>query len=80
MELQNITVSLPKVLLKRARSLAMTREESIDELMRELLEERIRRVSEYKKAQDRQMRILEMGLNLNTRGSLCIPREELHER
>ncbi len=80
MELQNVTVSLPKVLLKRVRSLATRREKSMSELMRESLEEKIRGVTGYKKAQDRQIKILEKGLNLSTNGTLSISREELHER
>ncbi len=80
MERQNVTISLPKVLLKRAEVIAALRQESLSELLRESLEEKINETARYKKAKNRQLRILLKGLNLGTKGSISATREELHER
>lgn len=80
MERQNVTISLPKMLLKKAKAVAVLRDKSISELLRESLEEKVRKLTGYKKAQNRQIKILQQGLNLGTNGSISVSREELHER
>ncbi|MCK4762414.1 MAG: CopG family transcriptional regulator [Candidatus Aminicenantes bacterium] len=80
MERQNVTISLPKVLLKRAKVVAALREKSLSELLRESLEEKVRETTGYKKAKNRQIGILHEGLDLGTHGSITVSRGELHER
>jgi Arc/MetJ-type ribon-helix-helix transcriptional regulator len=80
MQQQNVTVSLPKTLVKRARALAALREESLSEFMRESLEEKVREATRYKRAKSRQIKILHEGLDLGTNGSISVSRGELHER
>ncbi|MCU0289481.1 MAG: CopG family transcriptional regulator [Acidobacteria bacterium] len=80
MDRQNVTISLPKILLKQAKAVALLREKSLSELLRESLEEKVRKTTGYKKAQARQLKILKKGLNLGTKGCIDISREELHER
>lgn len=48
--------------------------------LHESLEEKVRKTTAYKKAQARQLKILEKSLNLGTKGSITVSREELHER
>jgi hypothetical protein len=80
MEKQNVTLSLPKVLLRKAKVLAAMEEKSLSELLRESLEERVKGTSGYNRARNRQVRILRRGLNLGTKGSISVSREVLHER
>ncbi|HUT72540.1 MAG TPA: DUF6364 family protein [Desulfatiglandales bacterium] len=80
MERQNLTLSLPKSLLKKAKIVAAQREKSLSELVRESLEEKVREANGYKKARDRQRRLLESGLDLGTQGQITVRRQELHAR
>ena len=61
MERQNVTLSLPKYLLKKAKILAATREKSLSELLRESPEDRIREANGYNKARKRQLKLLKEG-------------------
>lgn len=80
MERQNVTLSLPKYLLKKAKVMAASKEKSLSELLKEALEEKVRGDTGYKKARERQLRLLKAGLNLGTKGQIKILREELHAR
>ena len=80
MERQNVTLSLPKPLLRKAKALATKAEKSLSELLREALEEKVNEESGYKKAKRRQMNLLKAGLDLGTEGYIKISREELHAR
>ena len=77
---QNVTLSLPKSLLKRAKVLAATRETSLSELMRKSLEDRVREANGYNRARKRQLKLLQKGLDLVTKGLIKTTREEIYER
>jgi Arc/MetJ-type ribon-helix-helix transcriptional regulator len=79
-EKQNITLSLPKPLLKKAKILAAGEDKSVSELIREALEKRLLESSGYAAARNRQLKILEKGYDLGTGGVLGTTREELHAR
>lgn len=80
MERQNVTLSLPKLLLKKAKVIAASREKSLSELLRESLEEKVREANGYKKARQRQLKFLKQGLDLGTKGRIATTRDEIHER
>lgn len=80
MNRQNVTLSLPTSLLKRAKVIAASREKSLSEFLRESLEEKVREANGYKKARRRQLKLLKEGLNLGTKGHITTTREEVHER
>lgn len=80
MERQNVTLSLPKELLKRAKAMAASKEKSLSALLRESLEEKIKDAKGYKKAKDRQMGLLNQGIDIGTKGRMTVTREELHAR
>ncbi len=80
MDRQNVTLSLPKSLLKKAKVIAASREKSLSELLRESLEEKVREANGYKKARQRQLKLLKEGLDLGTKGRITTTRDELHER
>ena len=80
MERQNVTLSLSKSLLKKAKVIAAGREKSLSELLRESLEEKVREANGYKKARQRQLKLLKEGLDLGTKGDIATIRDEVHER
>lgn len=80
MERQNVTLSLPKPLLRKAKVVAAQQDKSLSELMREALESRICRDAEYEKAKKRHLKLLARGLDLGSNGELAVSREEIHDR
>jgi len=80
MENQNVTLSIPRTLLKQAKIIAASQDKSLSQLMRESLEEKVREEADYKKARTRQIRLLKKGLELGTGGLVKTSRDELHAR
>lgn len=80
MENQNVTLSIPRTLLKQAKIIAASQDKSLSQLMRESLEEKVREEADYNKARKRQLRILKKGLDLGTGGQVKVSRDELHAR
>jgi len=80
MERQNVTLSIPKAMLKKAKMLALKEEKSLSALIRESLEEKIRKDTGYKEAMEQEIGLMEKGFNLGTGGRMPCSREELHER
>lgn len=77
---QNVTLSLPKNLIRQAKSVALRRHKSLSEFLRESLEDTVEEASGYKKAMERQLKLMRTGFDLGTGGCLSVSREELHER
>ena len=80
MEKQNVTLSIPRYLLKQAKIIAASQDKSLSQLMRESLEEKVREEADYDKARKRQLRLLKKGLDLGTGGQVKTSRDELHAR
>lgn len=80
MERQNITLSLPKALLRKAKTLAVMQDRSLSDLLRKTLEEKVKEETGYQKASRRQLAVIEKGFDLGTQGKITISRDELHER
>ena len=80
MNKQNVTLSLPKTLLKKAKLAAVSKDKSLSEFLRESLEEKLRKDTGYKKARERQLKLLKMGPDLGTKGRITTSREDLHAR
>lgn len=80
METQNVTLSLPKELLRQARHVAVERGTSLSRLLAEYMERAVRDEERYAAARRRMSRRLARGLALGTRGERPAPREALHER
>ena len=80
MNKQNVTLSLPKSLLKKAKMFASSREKSLSELIRESIEEKIREATGYEKAKRSQLKLLKEGIDLGTKGRIKTTREEIHAR
>lgn len=75
---QNITLSLDKELLQKARVLAAQRQTSVSGLLREELERLVTSEEAYAQSKQRAFEDLEEGFHLG--GSAGISREELHDR
>ena len=73
-EKQNITLSIPKDVLREAKHLAVDRGVSLSGFLVEALEERVKRLSEMHRA------LMRRGLKLGTKGKARWTREDLHAR
>lgn len=80
MERQNVTLSLPKDLLKKAKILAAKSDKSLSELIREAMEEKVKESTGYQRAKQRHLMLLKTGIDLGTEGNITISRDELHTR
>jgi len=79
-ERQNITLSIPRATLKKAKHLAVAKEESLSGLLTQFIEELVSQDESYKEAQQRQLIVMEKGLDFGLQGKITWSREELHER
>lgn len=77
---QNITLSLPRELLKRVKRLAADRETSVSSLMSEALARLTDEDRRYSVARRRALGALRSPRSLGTRGRRTWTRDELHER
>jgi hypothetical protein len=75
---QNITLSIEKELLKRAKLIAAKKETSVTKLLTEQLAKIVSEDQEYDLAKKRALAILRKGFHLG--GRIIAKREELHER
>lgn len=79
-ELQNVTLSIPKTILRRAKVIAVEQETSLSSLMTQMLTELVETQDRYAQARVRHLAWLEHAANLGTEGRATWTREELHER
>jgi Post-segregation antitoxin CcdA len=77
---QNITLSIPKDVLREAKHFAVDRGISLSGFLVEALEERVKRLSEMRRAAERQRTLMRRGLRLGTKGRVRWTREDLHAR
>lgn len=77
---QNITVALPRELLRRVRHLAVERETSVSRLLAETLEDLVKEEDAYHEARRFHQALLAEDLDLGTGGAITWDRDSLHER
>lgn len=80
MEKQNITLSIPQDLLRKARMIAVHQGVSLSGLLVETLRDRVARQQKFQRAGTRQKALMRRGLKLGTRGKAGWKRDELHAR
>ena len=80
MKYQNITLSLPKDLLKKAKHLAVEKNTSLSRLLSQYLEELVEREELYRNARQRQLYLMEKGFDMQVKETPFWKRDELHER
>ena len=80
MENQNITLSVPRALLRRFKRLALDREKSVSAFLRDLMEDALRNSDSYEQAHRRWLEDMKHPRDLGTHGKATWTRDELHER
>lgn len=75
---QNVTISLDKGILRKAKVLAARRDTSISGLLSQQIEALVGQEEAYQRAHAQAMTLLEKGFRLG--GAGMVSREELHER
>lgn len=77
---QNVTLSIPKDVLRKAKILAVQKNTSLSGLLTQTLTEIVSRQDNYDQARQRNLAILRKGFDMGTQGEASWKREELHER
>lgn len=77
---RNLTLSLPYLLVRKAKEMAVREDRSLNDYVRAAIEEKIEHASGYAEARERQLARLEKGLALGTKGRKPAVRDDLHER
>jgi len=75
---QNITLSIEKELIKKAKVMAAKKETSVTKLLTEQLAKMVSEDDQYELSKKRALAILRKGFHLG--GHIISKREELHER
>jgi len=78
MQKQNITISVDKDVLRKAKVLAARHDTSISGLLSRQIESLVGHEEAYERARSEAMKLLEKGFHL--RGARRTSRDELHER
>jgi len=79
-EKQNVTVTVPRSLLRKVKIVAAKRETSISAMLVAMLQELVARDTEGDAAVRRLLARARKGYDLGTHGRLRLSREQLHER
>jgi len=77
---QNVTISVPKDILIKARHIAVSRQTSLSRLLAETLEDIVEKDETYNKAKERQLATMKNGFNLGVEGKIIWKRDDLHAR
>jgi hypothetical protein len=77
---QNVTLAIPKDILRKAKILAVQKNTSLSGLLTQTLAELVAREEGYEQARQRNLEMLKSGFDLGTQGKMSWKREGLHER
>ena len=80
MDMQNITLSIPKDILRKIKIIAVKQDTSVSGLMTRVLEDIVASEEGYESAHRRHLETLETNVDLGTNGVAGWTRAELHER
>ncbi len=80
MEKRNITLSLPKDVLKKAKLIALKEDKSLNAFIKETLEERVAKSTGYREAMTAEIERMETGFHLGTFAKMTFSKDEIHER
>lgn len=76
---QNITLAIPKNVLRKAKILALQRNTSLSALLTQTLVELVAHQEAYEQARQRNLRLLKSGLDFGTQGQITWKRVDLHD-
>ncbi len=79
-ERQDVTLTIPKTVLRRAEVIAIEQAISISSLMTQMLIDLVETEDRYAQARTRHLAWLEHPADLGTQGTTTWTREELYER
>jgi len=79
-KIQNVTLSIPKDILRKAKILAVNKNTSLSALLTQTLTDLVTHQEAYEHARQRSLTLLKIGFDLGTQGQIGLNREELHER
>ena len=79
-ETQNVTLSIPKQVLRKAKILAVQKETSLSAMLTNVLVDLVNDQEAYNQARERNLKTLMAGLNLGTMGMPPAKRDDLHGR
>ena len=77
---QNVTLAIPKDILRKAKILAVQRNTSLSGLLTQTLADLVSHQEAYEQSRQRNLALLQRGLDLGTQGKITWKRDELHER
>jgi hypothetical protein len=77
---QNVTLAIPKDILRKAKILAVQKNTSLSGLLTQTLTELVEQHDIYEQARQRNLTVLKDGFVLGTEGNYSWKRDELHER
>lgn len=80
MDTQNITLSLPKEMLRKIKIIAVQKDKSVSGLLTDALAELVRRQDTYAQARVHHIAALSQAADLGTKGKVGLAREPLHDR
>jgi hypothetical protein len=80
MKRQNVTLSLPEDVLRKARHMAVDRNMSLSAFLSVIIQELVAGQGGYEQARDNSLRLMEEGFDMGTMGEALNNRGELHER
>ena len=77
---QNVTLAIPRNILRKAKILAVQKNTSLSGLLTQTLVDLVSYQEAYEQARQRNLATLNSGFDLGTQGTITWKREELHER
>lgn len=77
---QNVTLAVPKDVLRKAKILAVQKNTSLSGLLTQTLTDLVAHQEAYQQARQRNVALLGNGFDLGTYGKIPWKRDELHER
>jgi hypothetical protein len=77
---QNVTLAIPKDILRKAKILAVQKNTSLSALLTQTLADLVADHEEYERARQRNLILLKNGFDLGTQGQVGWKRDDLHER
>jgi hypothetical protein len=76
---QNVTLAIPKNLLRKANILAIQKNTSLSGLLTQMLADLVSRQESYEQARQRSLEMLKSGYDLGTKGTIPWSRQDLHD-
>ena len=78
--IQNVTLAIPKDILRKAKILAVQKNTSLSGLLSQTLADLVTHQEAYEQARQRNLALLESSFDLGSYGKITGKRDELHER